>query len=344
MKVYIYSQFQNLIEKSGIGRAYYHQMAALKSQNVQCVDNKKDADVIHINTIFPGSVLLAKWAKRHGKAVVFHAHSTKEDLKNSFIGSNLLDKAYGKWIMMCYQLADCIITPTEYPKKLLQQNGIKLPIYVMSNGIDINYYQKKTDDRALFCKTYGYSNDAKIIMSVGLWIKRKGILDFVELAKKMPEYQFIWFGESNLHTVPQDIRKAVHEKLPNLKFAGYVDKEKLRQAYAACDLFLFPSYEETEGIVVLEALAMRIPVLIRNINEYADWLKDGRDVYKANTLTDFEVLAKNIITGEVTDTREHGHSIVEQRSIENIGKRLVNIYENAEYCSQKSEARCFENA
>ena len=53
-------------------------------------------------------------------------------------------------------------------------------------------------------------------MSAGLWIDRKGITDFVELAKRMPQYDFVWYGESNLYTVPAKIRKAVKTKLPNL--------------------------------------------------------------------------------------------------------------------------------
>ena len=50
-------------EKSGVGRAMYHQKKALEREGVQVVDRKEDADVIHINTIFPGSVSMALWAK-----------------------------------------------------------------------------------------------------------------------------------------------------------------------------------------------------------------------------------------------------------------------------------------
>ena len=41
------------------------------------------------------------------------------------------------------------------------------------------------------------------------------------------------------------------------------------------------SKEETEGIVILEALAMKIPTLIRDIPVYEGWLTDSKDVYKA---------------------------------------------------------------
>lgn len=329
MKVYIYSQFQKMIEKSGVGRAIYHQKKALERQGVQVVDRKEDADVIHINTIFPGSAAMAMWAKRHGKAVVFHAHSTKEDFANSYVGSNQFAGAFGKWITFCYQLGDNIITPSNYSKKLLRTYGIQKPVHVISNGIDTSYYQRLSMDRSKFRQKYGYKDSDKIIMSVGLWIERKGILDFVELAKRMPEYQFIWFGQSDLRTVPAKVREAVETRLPNLRFAGYVGKEELRQAYAACDLFLFPSYEETEGIVVLEALAMRIPVLLRNIPVYDGWIHNGFSAYMAENNEDFEKLAKGILEKEMPSLVEKGYEVAKQRDISKIGEHLLQVYEEA---------------
>lgn len=52
MKVYIFSEMQDKIEKSGVGRAIYHQKVGLQLNGVECVDSYKDADVIHINTVF----------------------------------------------------------------------------------------------------------------------------------------------------------------------------------------------------------------------------------------------------------------------------------------------------
>lgn len=330
MKVYLYSQHKKMIEKSGVGRAFYHQQKALETQNIQLVTKKEDADVIHINTIFPGSLKMALWAKKHNKAVVFHAHSTREDFANSYIGSNQMALLFGKWITFCYSQGDCIITPSRYSAGLLQSYGIKSPIYVLSNGIDMSFYQQRDSDRESFRQEYGYSEQDKIIMSAGLWIKRKGILDFVQLAKQMPQYQFIWFGQSDLRTVPAEIRRAVNTKLPNLRFAGYVGREEMRKAYAACDLFLFPSYEETEGIVVLEALAMQIPVLLRDIPVYDGWLENRKNVYKAKNVEDFEYQADGILQGALKDLTKEGYKEAEIRNIQNIGEELVSVYQKAQ--------------
>lgn len=317
---------QNLIEKSGVGRAIYHQQSAARKNKIELAKNLEEADIVHINTVFPKSLFLAKKAKKRGIPVVYHAHSTKEDFRNSYIGSNLFAPLFGKWIQYCYNTGTIIITPTEYSKRLLMSYGIKKRVETISNGVDLTFYDRKNADRMSFRKKYGYTAEQKVIMSVGLTIERKGISDFVELAKRMPEYQFIWFGETNLNTVPIKTRKAVRTKLPNLRFAGYVNPEELREAYGSCDLFLFPSREETEGIVVLEALAMKIPMLLRDIPVYEDWLAENKEVYKAKNVKDFEQKARKILEGELPNLAEAGYRVAEARSLENIGIKLGEIY------------------
>lgn len=328
MRVYLYSEMQKLIEKSGVGRAIYHQRNAAEKNGIELTGNINDADIVHINTVFPKSVILALRAHIRNIPVVYHAHSTREDFKNSYIGSNLFANSFGKWLKFCYSLGDVIVTPTEYSKQLLLSYGIKKRIEAVSNGIDLNYYNREKTNAENFRKKYGYSDDDKIIMSVGLTIERKGVCDFVELAKRMPQYKFIWFGETNLNTVPLNVRKAVETKLPNLCFAGYASKDDLKEAYAACDLFLFMSKEETEGIVVLEALAMKTPVLLRDIPVYSDWLKKDRDVYKADSIDEFETEIKQIIAGEKPDITENGYSVAKQREIYKIGNKLKKIYDD----------------
>ena len=329
MKVYIYSEFQKMIEKSGVGRAVYHQRQALARQGIPCVTDKNEADIIHINTVFTGSYRMAKWARKNGKAVVYHAHSTREDFKHSYTGSNALANAFGYWIKKCYQKGDLIITPSDYAKKLLKSYGINQPIEVMSNGIDLDYYKPNGDDRRTFCEKYGYHEDDKIIMAAGLWIERKGILDFAALAEQLPEYQFIWFGESNIHTIPGKIKTVIRKAQPNLKFAGYVSKEELRQAYGACDLFLFPSYEETEGIVVLEALAMKTPLLVRDIPVYDTWLSDDVNSYKAKNLQEFKAKLEQIVAVCPENILKAGYQVAENRCISRVGDQLLNIYREA---------------
>ena len=157
-------------------------------------------------------------------------------------------------------------------------------------------------------------------------IERKGILDFVELAKRLPEYKFIWFGYSPLAASPIKIREAVNTKLDNLIFAGYVEPEQLRGAYSGCDLYLFPTLEETEGIPIMEACAAKIPSLIRDIPVFDEWLEDGVNVYKAKDIDEFEDKIKKILEGKLPDLTIEGYKVAQSRDIKIVGKKLVTIY------------------
>ena len=291
------------------------------------MDPSDSYDIVHINTIFPSDYRMAKRAKRQGKKVVYHAHSTEEDFRNSFIGSNVISPLFRKWITKCYKTGDLILTPTEYSKSLLKGYGIDNEIEAISNGVDTNLFQKNEAARILFRRKYGFGAEEKLIMSVGLYFERKGILDFVSLAEQMPEYQFLWFGYTPDSQIPKKVREAVHKKLPNLHFMGYLPKEELQMAYSSCDLFFFPSYEETEGIVVLEALASSQQVLLRDIPVYDPWLLHGVNCYKGKTVADFVDLTEKIVEGKVDNLTENGRFTAESRSIECIGEKLREVYE-----------------
>ena len=339
MKVLLFSGARKLFSISGLGRAILHQKAALTHIGIDCTENiNDDYDIVHINTYTPGSKRLAQKARRSGKAVVYHAHSTKEDFERSFIGSTLLSPLFKRWIVSCYRLGDVILTPTEYSKNLLESYGLKNPIIPISNGVELSFYSdnKKESNRKEFREKYRYSENDKVVMSVGLYFERKGLLDFVELAREMPDYKFIWFGKTPLWTVPHKIRKAVRTKLPNLIFAGYVPPEELKKAYIGADLFVFMTYEETEGIVLLEALAAGQNVLIRDIPAF-DWLEDKRNVYKARSQEQFRQLSESIIDGKTESLAEKGRESVSDKSIEKTGEKLSEAYKTALELSKNSQ-------
>lgn len=329
MKVLLYTENERMIGKSGLGKAIKHQMNALKENKIEYTTNPKDDyDIVHINFYGPKSYFLAKKAKKEGKKVVYHAHSTEEDFRNSFILSNQVAPLFKKWLIKCYSLGDVILTPTPYSKRLLKNYGIKNPIIDISNGINVKFFEKNEELGKKFRKNFGYKKSDKIIMGVGLYIERKGILDFVELAKRLPQYKFIWFGYSPLIASPNKIRKAVNTKLDNLIFAGYVDPEILKGAYSGCDLYLFPTLEETEGIPIMEACAARIPALIRDIPVFSEWLEDKVNVYKAKDIDDFELKIKQILNKELPNITEEGYKLALDRDIKKVGNKLIEIYKS----------------
>lgn len=296
MKVLLYTEGEKLFSKSGLGKAIKHQMKALESQNIEyTTDIKEDYDIAHINYYGPNSFALAKIAKKKGKKVVYHAHSTEEDFKNGFIFCKQISPAFKKWLIKCYSLGDVIVTPTPYSKRLLESYGITNKIYDISNGIELDKFKHSEALRKKFREDYNIKNDEKVIIGIGLYIERKGIVDFVELARRLPEYKFIWFGYSPIQAATKEVRKAVTTKLDNLLFAGYVEQQVIIEAMNGCDLFLFPTYEETEGIPIIEACACKTNSIVRDIPIFEDWLEDGVNVYKAKDIDGFELKIKKFL-------------------------------------------------
>ena len=328
MKVLLFAEGLNIIGNSGLGKAIKHQMKALEYAGVEYTINPDDDyDIVHIHTYGTISFDLAQVCKKNNKKIVYHAHSTEEDFRDSFILSNQISPLFKKWIITCYELGDHIVTPTPYSKGLLEQYGIKKEITDISNGINIDRFvkDKKLGDK--FRKAYKYKKKDKVIIGIGLYLERKGILDFVELAKRMPQYKFIWFGYTPLYSVPEKSRKAVKTELPNLQFAGYVEQDVIIQAMNGADLYIFPTLEETEGIPVMEACACKQKILIRDIPVFEGWLEDGVNVYKAKDIDEFEIKIDKILNNELKDLTEEGYKIAADRDLRVIGEKLKAVYE-----------------
>ena len=327
MKVLLYTEGYETIKKSGLGKAIEHQRRALEDNNIEYTTNlKDDYDILHINFYGPKSYLYAKKMRKKGKKIVYHAHSTEEDFRNSFKLSNVVAPLFKKWLCKCYRLGDQIITPTEYSKRLLENYNLGRPIKAISNGVDTYKFERSEEKKKIFRDTYGYSDTDKVIVGIGLYIERKGILDFVELAKRLPEYKFIWFGYSPLWASPKKIKKAVTTKLDNLFFAGYVEQSMIANALSGADLYIFPTLEETEGIPIIEALTSKIPTLIRDIPVFEEY-KDNIHVYKAKDVNDFEIKIKDILEGRLPNITEEGYKLAKSKDVKIVGRELINTYE-----------------
>ncbi len=322
----LYLEGKAVLEKSGIGRALSHQMEALDLAGIPyTTDLLGDYDVVHINTYGPRSWLLLKTAKRRGKKVILHGHSTREDFRNSFIGSNLLAPLVGKYLARMYQQADFVITPSEYSKKLIQGYGVTTPILAVSNGIDLAKYRKDPRKEEIFRQYFGIEEGQPVVVCAGLYFRRKGIEDFVKVAERMPHVRFIWLGSINKWLIPSYIRKIVEGAHPaNVSFPGYFKGAVFQGAMSGADAFFFPSYEETEGIVVLEALASHQQVVLRDIPVYEGWI-DESCAELGHTVDDFVTSIQKILEKQV-DKREAGYRVAESRSMDKVSYQLVEAY------------------
>lgn len=326
MKILLYLEAEEFLSRSGIGRAMKHQQQALDMMKVDWTSNpNEDYDILHLNTYGPSSWKMLKKAKKAGKKVIFHGHSTEEDFRDSFLGSNLIAPAFKMNLMRFYRAADLVITPTEYSKSLIESYGIKCPIIPVSNGIQLDKYLSNPDKEQIFRDHFSVKFDEKVVICAGLYFYRKGIDDFVKVAKAFPDVKFIWFGYQNLWTIPGKIRRIVKNPPANVLFPGYIKGDVFEGAMTAADLFFFPSREETEGIVVLEALASRQKVLVRDIPVYHGWLDENSANLAKNTDEFISEIHK--IFDEKIDKTEIGYQIAQSRALNVVAKDLIAAYQ-----------------
>ncbi len=330
MKILLYFENEKMIKKSGIGRALRHQIEACKLQGLEYTTNPKDSfDVAHINTYYRRSYHLAKKLRKHNVPCIVHGHSTKEDFRKSFRLWQLIQYTINHKLKKIYSIPDLIITPTNYSKKLIENYPfVHCPVRAISNGIDLkNYAQGELtdDERLALRKQFGILPNQKVVIGIGWYFERKGIHDFIEVARKLPDVRFIWFGQRMRLLIPHKINKAVRHKPDNVLLPGYVDSKVIAKMLHLCDCFFFPSYEETEGIVLLEALACKAPVLIRDIGAF-DYLTDGKDCFKAKDNASFVEKLNYIFNNDMSLITENGYAIVQKRDIHIVSEELKQCY------------------
>lgn len=289
MKVCIYLENPKYYRGCGISKSVEHQKKELKLNKINFTENpNNDYDILIVNSTWISSYKTIQKAKKLGKKVVIYAHMTAEDFKKSIIFSNFTSSVLKKWLNFFYSQADIIFAPTEYTNNLLKTKYTRLKnkkIVTLSNGIDIKKWTpflKKT------------KKQKKLVLGVGMFFERKGIIDFIDVAKDVKEANFIWIGKYNKSLANNSkLNYAIKNAPKNFKHLGFV--KNIKKMYNDADIFLFPSYEENEGIVILEAAAMKKAIVVRDIPVFRSYLTNKKNARFASSKEDFSIITQNLL-------------------------------------------------
>lgn len=324
MKVCLFLEHNSLASSSsGIRQAYDNHVRALRSADVDVTgDPDESVDILHLESLGPRSYYLAE--RYHGvRPVVIHGHTTAEDFANSFVMSDTLAPYLGRVLTRFYNRADQVIVPTEYTRRVLRAHGVTSPIEVVSNGVDLHRFGSLRRARSLGRGRHLLRG--VIVFAVGLVLLRKGVDLFCEVARRLPDLTFVWFGRIPKGVKPETLR-VVEQAPANVRFPGYV--EDVAEAYAAGDIFFLPSAVENEGIAVLEAAACGRPLVLRDAECFTDRFEDGRNALLGSDPDDLGTRLSALAND--ADLRAHlgreARRFAEAHSLERVGVRLREVY------------------
>jgi len=174
--------------------------------------------------------------------------------------------------------ATLVVTISNYSfEKIIQHYNIdSSKIRIVPNGVDPEKF-KPLQDATVARRQLGLV-DEPCVLFVGSLIPRKGLAFLVKAAekivKKNRETKFMVAGEGPLRS---QLEKTLDSKnlSGNFKLLGNLKDEMLSATYNCCDVFVLPSIQEGQGIVLLEAQASARPVVAFNIGGVNEAVRDG---------------------------------------------------------------------
>lgn len=174
--------------------------------------------------------------------------------------------------------ASMVVTISKYSVQKIQQHyGIDPKmIHLVPNGVDTDFFQPKSD-KIMAQQQFSLGEDPCVLF-VGNLIPRKGLPYLIEAAKqiirKHPKTTFAIAGEGPLRD--RLINSVQKQKIAsNFKFLGKIEEKLLPSLYRASDVFVLPSLQEGQGIVLLEAQASSVPVVAFETGGVKEALRNG---------------------------------------------------------------------
>lgn len=270
------------VKGQGVGSAYEEQVALVKaglSDDFVITENEiMCADITHYHTVDVKFYLTMAFVKHVGKTVGY-VHFLPETVETSIQLPQFMKKVFYKYLISFYNRMDYLVTVNSYFIDELVRYGISreritfIPNYVS----DDIFYRKCDDERKKLRQKYQVPEDKFVVLGVGQLQVRKGIFDFLEVAKRLPEVHFVWAGGFSFGSMTDgyhDVKKVMKKPPANVTFLGIIDREKMPEIYNIADTMFLPSFEELFPMTVLESMSCHIPMLLRDIDIYKDILFD----------------------------------------------------------------------
>lgn len=238
---------------------------------------EKEFDLVHVHHPFLLGETGLRMARSERIPLVFTYHTQYEQYTHNIpLDDELSAKALIKHATEFCEMCDLVIAPTPGIADLLRERGVTTRIEVLPSGIELARYRNA--DAATTRQQLGLAPDHKLILHVGRLAKEKNLAYlFTALAQALqatPNARFLIAGSG-----PDDesLRALLAPVASQVSFLGTVTGDALIALYTAADLFVFSSSSETQGMVLVEAMAGGTPVIALDADAMRAILQDNHN-------------------------------------------------------------------
>lgn len=304
--------------------------------NQQAEIRSENYDLIHIQTPFVAHYLGVRLSRMLGIPCVETYHTFFEEYLHHYIPlvpKNLTRLIATRFSRHQGNSLDGMVVPSKPMLKVLQSYGITTPTEVIPTGIEPASFV--LGDRAAFRAQHGIPQDRPVMLFVGRVAHEKNIgflLQVVDrIRHEIPDILFVIAGEGPaLKSLQHQVKELKISE--NVLFVGYLDRHAdLNSCYRAADVFVFSSRTETQGLVLLEAMAQGVPIVSIAELGTRDVLREGLGVWIAQEdLTDFSGKVVTML-GDDQERSVLGNSGLEyahEWSASKQAKRMLRFYQN----------------
>ncbi|CAN5677186.1 glycosyltransferase family 4 protein [soil metagenome] len=309
----------------GSNRYYFNSFPTKRA--LKDLFTKEQIQVVHI--MFPSySCGVAKRAARSlGLPLIAHIHTQPENISiffPRFLRTPSIDRLVLRYLVNFVKPAMRIICPSKLGEEIYRSLDPVLPITVISNGIDLKRFSEVPSPS----KGHGQQ-----ILCVARLTKDKDPETLVrampEIVQARPQTRLLLVGSGPLR---EDLEKLAHDLGVSeaITFGGKLSDEELLTAYHESDLFVLPSWVELEGMVVLEAMACGLPVLIANAPTSASryFVQENGLLFAPGDSADLATKALEILGNAELSARMRAESLsqVQYYDIERSTETLERVY------------------
>jgi 1,2-diacylglycerol 3-alpha-glucosyltransferase len=245
-----------------------------------------DFDLVHVQTPFAAHYAGLRLARARGIPCVATYHTHFEEYLFHYVrflpksALRLAARALAR--RQCNAL-DAVVVPSQPMAATLRDYGVAKPLHVIPTGLPESQFLRGDGQR--FRETWDIAPERKVALFVGRAAFEKNIgflLEMTALARRQrPNLMLVIAGEGP--ALPALRRQAAALGIEDhVRFVGYLPRDgALRDCYAAANVFTFASHTETQGLVLLEAMAIGLPVLAIPALGAAEIIKPGRGAIAA---------------------------------------------------------------